>query len=271
MSTFPLLFGEALRATRINSCGLPIAGAQNRICIEGFVSVNLGREMKQANDIEQINAQGLVCVSDRTPPVRKWYNVDLEICSMATGLVSMFTGWPAVLDYAGNPVGVRDKSTVDPNYGVAFEVWTGGRASTDCPAVTNDDGVFTSGGTGKSYGYLLFGVIEIAVTSDIKISADLQTITLSGITTPMTQWGRGPYNVVDVGANQAGRLLTPFPSDPHIHIERTPVPPPAYTESGEPTSLEIASIFTPPNYYFGGPAGQAACSVAPAQNIGSWE
>jgi hypothetical protein len=164
------------------------------------------------------------------------------------------------LNWADDPVGYRDKPTVDTDYGVAIEVWTGGRGEDECPLPETDD-VFANPTSGKEYGYLLFGGIEWRVTSDLQVKSDVTTVTLGGITTEMTQWGRGPYNVVLKDATTAGRLLDPFSKDPHYHFERTPVAPPDATPGSEAVELAVASIFTSPNYYY----GPTTADVAPAQ------
>ena len=266
MAQFPLLKGKRLRATRVNSCGLPVAGSANRIVTTGFVQVSLAAEMKDAQEIEQLNAEGRVCVQDRTPPERKRYNATVELCQVNTGLISLFSGNPTVLNYAGDPVGFRDKEEVDADYGVAIEVWTGGRSDDDCPSPEDDDIFSTQVGSGLNYGYLLFAGTEWRISSDIVVQADVATLTLSGITVPMTQWGRGPYNVVPIDANLTpGRLLEPMASDQHYHLERTPTPPPDATATNDPVPLEIATIFTDPDFYFGGPGGAAAADIAPDQ------
>jgi hypothetical protein len=270
MAEFPLLKGTTLRATKINSCGRPIAGPGNMIVTDGFVSVNLAQVMKDADEIEQTNAAGKVCVADRTPPERKWYTADVELCQVNTGLIAMFAGWPQVLNALDEPVGFRDTKEVDDEFGVAIEVWTGGRSEDDCPLPESDDVFDNPNQSGRQYGYVLFGGTEWRVSSDFNITSDVNTITLSGITIEMTHWGRGPYNVIDVdGAGTAGRLLTPFANDQHVHVERTPITPPEPTPGNDPVELAIQSVFVGPPYYYGGAGGAAASDVAPDQPVTS--
>lgn len=262
MAEFPILFGTALRATLVNACGMPVAGSANRLVTKGFVSFKISAEMKAANDIEQLNAEAKVCVVDRTPPQRKYYHIDIEACGVNTELISLLSGWPQVLDWADEAVGYRDAKDVTSDYGVALEVWTGGRAEEDCP-LPDTDAIFSAGGSGKKYGYFLIGGKEFSV-GDINISGDVATLTSSGISIPMTQWGRGPYNVVGLdGSNTPGRLLTPMGVDQHYHWERTPIAPPPVTDGAVP--LAVSSIFTPPNYYFGAAGGVPGIDVAPDQ------
>ena len=264
MATFPIVKGTRLRATKINSCGLPVAGPANRLVTTGFVTAKISAVMKDAEELEQTNAEGKVCVTDRTPPTRKYYTAELELCNVNTGLISMFTGWEQVLDHANAPVGFRDQPEVEADYGVALEIWTGGKADDDCPVPETDD-IFSHTGSGKQYGYLLLGGTEFTM-GDIEVGAQVSTLTLSGITVAMPQWGRGPYNVAAIdAAGTPGRLLSPLNDKSHVTLFRTPVAPPEVTKGSEPVKLEVASIFTDPDFYFGGPSNAPAADVAPAQ------
>lgn len=183
---------------------------------------------------------------------------------MNTGLISLFSGWEQVLDYNGDSVGFQDATDVS-EYGVALEVWTGGRSDDDCP-VPADDLIFTTaaaGGTGKKYGYILIGVNEWTV-GDISVTSGVSTLMLSGISIEMPQWGRGPYNVAAIDdKGTPGRLLSPVGDDSHYTFFRTSVEPPEVTDGHEPVALEIATVFTDPDFYFGGPSGAPAADVAP--------
>jgi hypothetical protein len=264
MATFPIVKGVRLRATQINSCGLPIAGPANYIVTDGYVSVKMTAVMNEAKEIEQLNAEGRVCVEDRTPPERKHYKIDLELCNVNTGLISLFSGWEQVLDHKGDSVGFQDATEVS-DYGVALEIWTGGRSDDDCP-VPSEDKIFTTsaaGSTGKKYGYILVGAHEWTV-GDISVTSGVSTLMLSGISIEMPQWGRGPYNVAAIDdAGTPGRLLAPVGDDSHYTFFRTSVEPPEPTEGHEPQALEVSTVFVAPDYYFGGPSGAPAADIAP--------
>lgn len=265
MATFPVVKGTRLRATKINSCGLPIAGPANYLVTDGFVTFNISAVMKDAEELEQQNAEGKVCVTDRTPPVRKYYTIEAELCNVNTGLITLFNGWEQVLDWDDAPVGFRDQETVDTDYGVALEVWTGGKADDDCPIPVLDSAAFGGGGVGKRYGYLLIGGTEFTL-GDIEIGAQVSTLTLSGISIAMPQWGRGPWNVQEIDDELTpGRLIEPLNADQHFEMFRTAVAPPAVTPGAEPQALAISSIFTTPDFYFGGPSSAPAADVAPDQ------
>lgn len=261
---FPVVKGLKLRATKINNCGLPQEGPKNRLVTDGFVTVNFRAVMQDAEDLEQRNAEGKVCVTDRTPPSRKYYTPEIQLCNVNTGLITMFNGWDQVLDYNDSPIGFDDQEDVDSDYGVGIEVWTGGRSDTDCPVPTLDT-IFSVGSSGKHYGYFLFGGTEWQL-GDIQIGASVSTFTLTGRTVAIPQWGRGPYNVAGTDADGTpGRMLVSMGEDNHFRLFRTPVDPPDNTPGTDPAALDITGKFTSPNYYFGGPSNAPAADVAPDQ------
>lgn len=264
MSQYPLVFGVKLRLTKVNSCGLPLAGNSNRIVTKGFVTANFTPQMKDAADLDQNNAEGLICVTERTAPQRKRWNMALELCNVDTGVIALLTSWEQLLDWQDNPNGFRDSESVESDLGVAVEIWTGGKAADDCPAPTDDD-IFSNPGTGKKYGYTLAFGTEFQL-GNVNIGAQVSTLTLTGITFAGPQWGRGPYNVAATdGDGTPGRLLVPTNDDSHLLMFRTPVAPPDDTPAGTPAPLAISTLFTSPNFYFGGPADAPAADVAPEQ------
>lgn len=262
---FPVVKGVKLRATKINRCGLPIPGPRNRIVTDGFISVNVNPVMKDREELESSNAEGKVVVSDTTPATRKHHSVELMLCNVNVGLITMLNGWSSVLDYNDDPIGFQDKAEVEGDYGAALEIWTGGRSEDDCP-VPSLDSVFSAPTSGKSYGYLLLGATEF-VLGNIQINAGIADFTMTGITVAIPQWGRGPYNVAATDASgTAGRLLVPVGGDAHITLFRTPVEPPEATTGGEPQVLDIVNKFVDPDFYFGGPGNAPAADVAPEQD-----
>jgi hypothetical protein len=264
MSVYPLVFGVKLRLTKVNSCGLPLAGPANRIVTSGFVTANFTPQLKDAADLDQNNAEGLICVTERTQPQRKRWQLALELCSVNTGVIALLTSWEQLLDYADNPNGFQDSESVESDLGVAIEIWTGGKSDTDCPEQLTDS-IFSTAGTGKQYGYMLAFGTEFML-GNVNVGAQVSTLTLTGITFTGPQWGKGPYNVAGTDVNGTpGRLLTPTNNDSQLLMFRTPVAPPADTPGAEPAALAISTLFTGTTYYFGGPANAPAAEVAPAQ------
>lgn len=267
MAQTAVVKGLALRVSKVNSCGKPIPGAAHRFVTDGFIEANFTAEMKAREDLETTNAAGKTCVADSNPAERKWWNTRIQFCGVDPDLFSLLASWARVLDYDGNPIGFKDRKSVESDYGVALELWTGGEGDDDCPAPT-DDSFFSAPASGKNYGYLLAMGKEF-VTNEIGVSAQPSTFTFEGRTFAPKQWGRGPYNVASTdSAGTPGRLLVPAydkTEDNHLVFFRTPVAPPAPTNGA--CELATQSIFTAPNYYIGGPAGEPAADVAPPQPI----
>lgn len=264
MAVFPIVKGVKTRATKVNNCGLPVSGLGNYVVTDGWVSATISPVFQEAEELEQRNAEGRVCVLDRTPPERKYYNLTYVMCQVNTCMLTLFTSWQQELDWDGNAVGFRDQRRVESDYGVALELWTGGRAANDCPAPTDDD-IFDQATSGRDYGYLLTFGTEF-VLGDIELGAQVSTFTLTGISFPGPQWGRGPWNVVPIdGSGTAGRLLTPVGADEQLIVQRTSIAPPENTPGSECCPLDITGTFADPDFYFGGPAGEPAADVAPDQ------
>ena len=243
---FPVVKGKRMRVTRVGHCGLPLAGESSTIVTKGFITVGLTKVTKDAEDLEATNAEGEVCVADRTPPELKWWEVTLTMCDVDPELLSFFTDDPVVLDYAQRPVGFRSSKKVKVNGGAAVEVWTGiGGADCDVPA---DDSALEEGASAENFGYFLTPWIKEATIGDIEIGASVMNLTLTGITGPPTRWGKGPYDVVaQDAANTAGRLLTPMGHE-HLHVQRTSIAPPAVTDGAEALTLPtpyFAAVPTP--------------------------
>lgn len=264
MAVFPIVKGVKTRATKVNNCGRPVSGQGNYVVTDGWVSATISPVFQEAEELEQRNAEGRVCVIDRTPPERKYYNLTYVMCQVNTCMLTLFTSWQQELDWDGNAVGFRDQRRVESDYGVALELWTGGRAANDCPVPTTDD-IFSSAGSGRDYGYILTFGTEF-VLGDIELGAQVSTFTLTGISFPGPQWGRGLWNVVPIDADGTpGRLLTPIGEDQQLFVQRTSVAPPENTPGTECCPIDISGTFVAPDYYYGGPAGEPAADIAPAQ------
>lgn len=227
--------GKRMRLTRVGPCGLPVKGEGSTITTSGFITVKFSKVLKDAEDLEQTNADGQVCIADRTPPELKWFEFEAEFCRVDPEVLSFFTDDPLVLDYANRPVGFRSSKRVKANEGAAVEVWTGVGAD-DCD-IPKDDSALVEGANAPAYGYFLAPFIREATMGDFEIGASVMTFTLSGITGAAPKWGKGPYDVVAQDAkNTAGRLLTPMGME-HLHFQRTTIAPPEVTDGAVALAL----------------------------------
>jgi len=257
VAEYGIVKGKRLRATLVDSCGMPIQGPRSRIVTSGFVTVTASPQMREAQDLESTNADGAVCVSDRTRAERKWWNVTLELCKVNTDLYNMLMDWELVLGHDGEAIGFSDKKDQPDNRGVAIEIWTGVGSEDECDEIPDDDDILIAGATGSvaKYGYVLFGVVkEFALAGDLQIGAQVSTFSLAGRTGSPTRWGRGPYNVVATdSSNTPGRLLAPIKPGQHLRTFETTIPPPDPTDGACPLVL--------PNPYY----GNTAAATAPEQ------
>lgn len=253
MATFGMVKGLRARLTLVDSCGLPIPGPRSRVITTGFITATLSPQMRDAEEIEQVNAEGRPCLVDRTPPERKWWNASIEFCKVNTCIMSMFTGWEVVTDWEGNDAGFSDSKTVPSDTAVMVEIWSGVGIDDECGDVPTTDDILTGASASKLYGYTLFMVKE-STLGDIEIGASASTFTLSGITGNPVRWGRGPYNVVATDVdNTPGRMLAPMQREQHVRVLRTPIDPPEASDDCCPLVL--------PTPYF----GESAIDVAPDQ------
>ena len=204
MTTFPLVKGTRLRATKVDSCGKPVAGPRNRLVTAGFVSLGLTAVMREAADLTQDNAEGKECVTDRTAPERRWYTPALELCNVNPGLITMFTGWENVLDANDEVIGFRDQKEIESDYGIALEVWTSGKSEDDCAEAPATDEILLETGSGRKYGYFLFAGTEWTL-GDINIGATVATLTLTGRTISTT-FASGASSSLMLGSSAAASI-----------------------------------------------------------------
>lgn len=228
--------GKRLRATRVDRCGMPLAGEASSLVTSGFVSVNYSPNMEDGEDLTQKNADGKNCVVDRTDPEMKWVDVSAVLCEVDVELLAMMTNLPQVLDYAQRPTGFRMSKNIDLATGVAFEVWSG-TAGDDCDTPL-DDSLLDAEEPIGNYGYWLAPAIVEGTIGEIEIAASVATFTLTGRAVAGPRWGRGPYEVVATNAaNVAGRLLTPLTKDDFVHVDEVTIAPPAETNGAVALTL----------------------------------
>lgn len=242
MAKMKVVRGKKIRVTRVDRCGMPLAGPGNQLVTEGFVTVNFTQQMKDAEDLEQANANGDVCVSDRTTPQVKWGNVDISLCDVDTELLGMMTGMPQVLDHNQDSVGFRISDSVQVDGGFALELWTG-TAGDGCDEPDNDD-IFSAVNPIQEYGYWLAPAVVEGVIGDVEVGASVSTFNVTGRAVAGPRWGRGPYNVVGIDDdNTAGRLLQPMGRGQFVHVQKTTI--------GPPESTSGAAELTVPMPYYG--------------------
>jgi hypothetical protein len=250
---------KAVRArfTKVDACGMPIAGPRSRITTGGLITLTGSPVMRDAEELEQTNGEGRVCLSSRTPPERKRWNIGLELCKVNTCLYNMVMDWALVTDYAGNAIGFDDAKSTRSDRGVAVELWTGIGDDDECDDIPTTDDILVNGALASSlsYGYIAFPAVkEFGLGADLDIGAKISTFKLNGITSSPSRWGLGPYNVMAIDAqNTPGRMLKPIKPGSHMRVMETTIAPPEADE-------DCCPLILPSPYY-----GATAAEIAPAQ------
>lgn len=230
MTAWKSVRGRRMRLTRLDECCnlLPAATACAFLVSSGFVSVNYSPEVKEAEEIELLNAAGEICVSDPGCDELKWINLTLSLCVVDPEVLNFVTGAPLVLDVAGESVGNRVQSGQFCTANFALEVWT------DVPGQTCSQ-------TGaKQYGYFVAPCVGRGVLGDWDIENDALNLELTAKARAGSGWGNGPWDVdasnvpVPPALAIPGPLLTPFGATDILDLHLTTIAPPAVTDGCQP-------------------------------------
>lgn len=218
MSTtcFSVVRGKRLRITRLDECGNPPEDEtpNSLVVTKGFISVGLSAVSADGTDISQMNADGDLCVNDRSRDQFRRWDLDIELCDVDPALLSMLTNVTVEEDWDGNVVGIRqpEGSTVDS---FALELWTGVPGEDCLP------------GQDATYGYLLLPFVIGGSLGDVTVENGNTTFSVSAFTKGGGGWGVGPFDVVAEDAlNTPGRLDLPIAAGEHMVLRTTTVAPP---------------------------------------------
>lgn len=216
MATFKPVRGEVMRATVTDECGLPSTGASDNIVTNGFVTVSFSPEVKDRDEIEQLNANGDVCVTSTRRPELKWYNVEAEFCEVNSELFAMLTGQEVYENFDSSDVIGMSIGADAAETGFALEVWSN---------IDISDGA--CGASGVDHGYFLAPWLSEGLITDFTIENAAITFTIQARTNPGHQWGAGPYDVEEQdGGGTAGPLTTSLDPAKQLLFFRTGIQPP---------------------------------------------
>jgi len=215
---FTVVRGKRLRITRLDECGnAPAAATEDSLVVSsGFITVGLSAVVEEGTDITQLNANGDLCVNDRSRDQFRRWDLEMEFCEVDPSILEMLTNVTLEEDWNSDVVGFRqpEGTTVDS---FALEVWTGIPGS-DCVP-----------GEASAYGYMLLPFVIGGSLGDITIENGNSTFTTMGHTKSGGGWGVGPYDVVPTDALDpptAGPLDLAIASGEHMLLRTTTVAPP---------------------------------------------
>lgn len=213
--------GARMRLTRLDSCGVPVVGAGSVVTTSGFVSVGVSPVYRDADEIEIVNANAELCISDRTCPQFKWDELEMVFCSVDPDAWNIITGDAVVLNDATptpEAVGFRQSGQDLCTANFALEIWT------------NITGVPCTDPAEKPYGYWLFPFVVEGTVGDWSFENDGLQLTLNAVTKAGSGWGTGPASYLvrrDAVSGDPEVLLTPIGPNDHLHFEQVTVAPPA--------------------------------------------
>lgn len=201
-----------MRATRIDQAGRPVYGPCSQVVTKGFVSIELGSETEEGEDITQRTASGELCISEPGQTQLLYRTVSIEFCQVDPDLVTMMNpDWEKEVDDRGNVVGWRGTANISSEAGYALEVWM------DTHTPQNDE---VCGGTDPNaegeWGYLLLPRVNGGTWGDFTIENGAVTFTFDGKARTGSRWGRGPYKVI-ISDGVPSPLSSPIkPSQDHL-------------------------------------------------------
>lgn len=220
--------GKVMRITKLTECGAFTVGVNQVVTTAGFISVEQTLNLRDADEYEQVNANGDLCLNERSPQQLKWIDLTINLCEVDVEAYNFMTGSPLVVDDATptpNSVGYRTREGVYGNF--ALELWSdlGGQPCT--------------GGT-KKYGYMLIPWITDGVGGDLTVENGPVTTVVRARTRNNSPWGVGWANVRNTVVSPApAKLLTAINALDHRHLQVTTLAPP--TPACGSTALAVAA------------------------------
>lgn len=222
---FSVVRGKRVRVTTLGPCGEVVTEGESedvsQVAVsEGFIQVAISSVLESGDEFVQKNANGKLCINERSPDALKRLNVVIDWCEVDPDIISMITGFPVELD-SDESVGFRiQEGETERRW--ALEVWTG-LGGDQC------------GPDGQMFGYLLLPQITGATLGDVTIMNGAATFQTTGYTQGFSQWGVGPYPVI--GSSDSPTVLDePIGPADHALLRVTTVPPPDAECGASPVS-----------------------------------
>jgi hypothetical protein len=201
--------GKIVRVTQLDECG---EVGTSYVVSDGFITVSMTAENETGDEFIQKNANGALCVNERSPDSLKRLNVTVDWCLVDPDLISIITGYPLELDGTSpgdDVVGFRWVEG-EVNASWALEVWTG-LANAACAEGE------------VCYGYLLVPFITGSQLSGVTVENAAATFQTTGYTQSNSGWGVGPWDVIH---DPAAPLDEAIAADEHALLRTTCVAPP---------------------------------------------
>lgn len=218
--------GEVVRITRVNSCGIPVEGADNAVQSECWASLQMTPNVNTGTDIEMIAMNGRSCAFKRACPDFRGFDITASFFEASPEMVEILTGNPVYFDFNGDPIGWDDCQVACAS-GFAIELWQS-ILGQEC---IDEDDVLSF--------YWLLPWLTNGILGDLTVNNQGLQFTLTAATLAGSGWGLGPWDVQAQDAEgTAGPLLTPLGDTCHRRGFITTIAAP---------TVECGYITVPPN------------------------
>lgn len=173
-----LVRGTNARITQLDDCG-EIGTAF--VVTDGWIEASVTAEYESGDEFIQKNANGDLCINERSPDALKRLSVDINWCVEDPDIISLVTGADLELD-TPDTVGFRRKTGTNES-AFALEIWLK-KAGGAC------------GPTGQCYGYYLLPFLTGGTLGDLAFGNQVITFSTTAYTQANAGWGVGPWNVI---------------------------------------------------------------------------
>lgn len=200
--------GTRARIVRLDSCGLPVAGAGSLIVIDGFVSVSAEPQYEDATLYQKKKADGSYCVNRRGNDQFTRDELTIEFCSIDPDAVVITTGQTLVSSGATGTGFWLKEGPVTARW--SLELWQAD--SETCTGAT------------PRYAYWIWPHIAAGRLNDMTV----EDAALEWSITASTEKANTGYAL----AGPTDPIPLPVPANAHRGFNITTVPPPATTGCG---------------------------------------
>jgi hypothetical protein len=225
-------FGGCItRVTRLHADGTPIIAATASAISAGWSEISMEPDVSETDNWRQRLPSGMYVTHAEDRAQVEAVGLTMEFIQAEPALFELLGGGTAVVDWAGNIVGIAPAYRQATPVYVAVEVW----AETPTP--------------GK-WSYWLLPFVSNAVFGAATFTDDVMTFAVTAKSGQNARWGVGPFNVVAVNAaGERGPLTMPLDATMTLYERTTTIPPPsgacAYTPYGSWLTPAVGTVTTP--------------------------
>lgn len=210
--------GKSMRATKLDSCGNPVIGAESVVVTKGYVQIAFTANTDEGSAIEIKNADDERCIYQPAEPKFVSYGVEVQFCNVDPDVFSMLTGQRTVIDHRGDVVGFTvDSSIKVSTVNFALECWAGTPSGDSCGG----------GATTEQYGYFGLPFMQGGTVGDFTLQNGEVTFTVTGaVTKDGNRFGKGLHKIVLNATDQASLLVDGLVATDHLIMLLTGMAPP---------------------------------------------